>query len=184
MIIELDDFGANHVISDQTQSRDCRDALLELKRINPDFKVTLFSIPFEMTLELLTWAKENSDWVSLGLHGLRHTSNYECQKWTYDDMDYAANLTIVKNYFDKVFRAPGWQISDGCYKWLLDNDWIVCDQDYNDHRRPRELKVYKVGNNWHGHAWDVGWNGIYEDFEGLSAIVKDSKDFQFIKELF
>jgi hypothetical protein len=49
VIFDSDDFGCNHVISDQCQSHDCRDALLMLKEANPAFKVTLFAIPGEMT---------------------------------------------------------------------------------------------------------------------------------------
>lgn len=207
MIFEFDDFGCDHIISDMCQSHDCRDQLLRLKGINPDFKATLFAIPAEMTMELLQWCKTNADWIELAVHGYGHTSNYECVNWTYEQMDIAMKSVAAFNAFVPVFRAPGWQISDGCFEWLKDNDWIVADQGYNDHRRPKELKAYVNYNGqftvipkddyeklrevdaYHGHVWNVGSvgsepNGIYEDWDKVSELVKNAKNFQFVSELF
>ena len=76
MIVEFDDFGSNHIISDQCQSHDCRDQLDKLHVLNPAFKCTLFAIPGEMTPELEIWCNNNSDWIRLGWHGFYHGSNY------------------------------------------------------------------------------------------------------------
>lgn len=200
MIFEWDDFGCDHVISDKCQSHDCRDQLLRLKEINPDFKATLFAIPAEMTLELFHWCGVNADWIELAIHGFDHASNYECEKWTYDQMEAAMSLVANFGAFSKVFRAPGWQISDDCIKWLHDKGWIICDQGYNDDRRPAYMNAYinydghftvspKVGDPveveaYHGHTWNVGWNGIYEDFEKVSGLVKEAKEFKFVTEAF
>lgn len=205
LVVELDDFGSNHIISDQCQSRDCRDKLDELHLLNPAFKVTLFSIPNEMTPELYDWCRKNYDWVRVGLHGDKHTSNYECEKWTEMDMNRILYSEVVELNYDRVFRAPGWQISDECYKALQDAGWIVCDQSYNDGRRPIQLPawvnydgVFKVVKQtpefkngwtsepiptWHGHSWDVGWNGIYEDFDRLSEMVNNATEFHFVSEV-
>lgn len=206
-VYEWDDFGCNHEISDMCQSHDCRDQLLRLKTLNPDFKATLFAIPAEMTLELIKWCRDNNDWIELGVHGFRHSSNYECNEWTYEQMDSAMATVSQFNAFVPVFRAPGWQISDDCLKWLDEHCWIVADQSYNDARRPEKMKAY-VNNggqfhilnetvNWepwhieayHGHVWNVGSvgsepNGIYEDFDKVSELVKNAETFQFITELF
>lgn len=202
MIFEWDDFGANHVISDMCQSRDCRDKLNELKAINPEFKATLFAIPAEMTTELFMWCMENASWIELAVHGFFHSSNYECEKMTYEifDLHMQQFESIIGPYFKNIFRAPGWQISDGAMKWLQEKGWIICDQDYNDDRRPPYFNAYvnyngqfkvlpKVGKGYeveayHGHTWDVGWNGIYEDFDKVSDLVKNAKEFKFITELF
>lgn len=202
MIFELDDFGCNHIISDQCQSHDCRDKLDELHYLNPEFKVTLFAIPFEMTQELLDWCDANKSWVELAVHGFRHTTNYECENITIDE--FTDNMDridrMVKRYFVKGFRAPGWQISDDCFSWLKDNGWWVADQDYNTKRRPRELKAWvnrdgvfyahKGDDNdwvqhdaWHGHTWDVGWNGIYESFPAIQELVRNAKEFKFVSEV-
>lgn len=201
MIVELDDFASSHIISPQCRSWDCRDKLLELKQLNSKFKVTLFAIPGEMTAELSGWCQLNQDWVSLAVHGFFHQSNYECLDLAYEDFDfYMSEFSDILKYFVKGFRAPGWQIGDDVYKWLLDNDYWVADQSYNNERRPKELKafvrydgpVFKVGDKeiptWHGHSWNVGEvgsdpNGIYEDFENLSKLVKEADDFKFVSEV-
>jgi hypothetical protein len=130
MIFEWDDFGANHVISDQCQSHDCRKQLDRLHMMNFKFKCTLFAIPGEMTPELLGWCQANSSWVELAVHGFFHSSNYECEKMTYDDFDFLMKqfAPIIDNNFVRGFRAPGWQISDAIYEWLYDHDWWVADQ--------------------------------------------------------
>lgn len=197
MVMEWDDFGANHIISDMCQSHDCRDRLLELKKLNPKFKCTLFTIPAEITLDILYWLQANSDWVEFAVHGFKHDSNYECEKWTYEQMGNAMKVAQTFNSFQKIFRAPGWQISDECFRWLYEHNWIVADQAYNDARRPIGMKSYvyndgdktfRAGGNlveaYHGHVWDVGWNGIYEDAEKVDSIVKDCKEFKFVSELF
>lgn len=200
MIFEWDDFGANHEISDKCQSHDCRDQLMRLKELNPDFKATLFAIPAEMTMELQQWCAHNSSWIELAVHGFLHSSNYECEKWTYEQMDNAMSLTAQLGIFTKVFRAPGWQISDECLRWLKEHDWVVADQGYNDDRRPGNMKAYinYDGTFWckykeqntvevrayHGHTWNVGWNGIYEDWDKVSDLVKNAETFQFVSELF
>lgn len=200
MTFEWDDFGCNHEISSMCQSHDCRDQLLRLKEVNPNFKATLFAIPAEMTIEILHWVQNNESWIELAVHGFTHDSNWECEKWTYEQMDDA--MQVVKSFqiFTKIFRAPGWQISDGCLKWLYDHNWIVADQHYNDNRRPIGLKSYVNTNGsfraagtpveaYHGHTWNVGGvgsdpNGIYEDYEKVEELVRNATEFKFVSELF
>ena len=183
---DFDDWGANHIISDMCQSHDCRDALLQLKSANSNFRVTLFAIPGEMTWELANWCKENAEWVSLAVHGFFHTSNYECEKMNYRTFDILMD-TVQEHWpssFIRGFKAPGWQISDDIYKWLLDNGWWVADQAYNDERRPKGLPVYKVGeNSVHGHTWNCVGNGIYETLPQLLEKVKQTDDFRFVSEV-
>lgn len=199
MIFEWDDFGCDHIISDQCQSHDCRDQLKRLKELNPKFKATLFAIPAEMTPELLGWVQANRDWIQLGVHGFFHSSNFECNQMTYDDFGYMMNLfaAVLDKNFVTMFRAPGWQISDGAMEWLKDHDWIIADQAYNDGRRPLGMKKYiyndpektykikdKLVDAYHGHTWNVGWNGIYEDYDKVEDLVKNCKEFKFITEYF
>lgn len=203
MIVEFDDFGSSHIISDQCRSHDCRDQLDKLHILNPAFKCTLFAIPGEMTMELLKWCEANNSWIELAYHGFFHSSNYECEKLTYEQFDELMHSSVthrVAQYFVKGFRAPGWQISNACYEWLYDNDFWVADQGYNTERRPEGLKAWVNEDNnfrvwtpgigyggyiaaYHGHTWDVGWNGIYEDYNKVSDIVKNSTEFQFVSEV-
>lgn len=185
IVFDSDDFGADHIISDMCQSHDCRDVLMELKRINPLFKATLFAVPGEMTKELAKWAGNNREWIQLAWHGFYHSSNYECEKMTYDEFD---NLMMdFRDYyqlFEEGFKAPGWQISDECYAWLESNDFWVADQAYNDERRPAGLSVYKIGEkSIHTHTWNCVGNGVYELFDQLKEQIKDETDFRFVSEM-
>lgn len=196
MIVDFDDFGVNRVISDQTQSHDCHDKLDQLHYANPGFKVTLFAIPAEMTYGLAEWCKTNSEWVQLSVHGIFHTTNYECERMTYEEFDeHIKKLQpMIDNYFVKGFKAPGWQISDDIYRWLVDHDYWVADQGYNDGRRPEGLKAYvnydgvfkangKEVEAYHGHCWDTVGNGIYEDYQRIEGLVKNATEFKFISEV-
>lgn len=197
MIFEWDDFGANHIISDMCRSHDCRDQLDKLHLLNPNFKCTLFAIPWEMTPELALWCARNKSWIEVAVHGFSHNSNYECEKMTYEEIEKSLQLVwgMWPTTFVRVFRAPGWQISDDCLKYLAEKDWIICDQDYNNARRPKFKRQYVNYNGqfrangievdaYHGHTWDVGWNGIYEDFEKVKNLVQSTNEFKFITELF
>lgn len=204
MLVDMDDFGCSHIISNETQSHDCRDALDKLHYANPAFKVTLFTIPGELTKELADWCKANENWVQLGLHGFYHRDNWECSKMSYEEFDNLVNdfQPMIDTYFVKGFKAPGWQISDDIYKWLDDHGWWVADQSYNNMRRFKlapSLKTYvnnggnfvawdgikdtDVPKAWHGHTWDCVGNGIYETYDQLESKVKAASEFKFIGEV-
>lgn len=187
IIFDADDFGANHVISDQCQSHDCRDMLDKFHYTNPNFKATLFTIPGEMTAELARWCEANKSWIQLAVHGFYHSSNYECDKMTYEEFDKHMQFfkPMIDDFFVKGFKAPGWQISNDIYRWLKDNGWWIADQHYNDDRRPIEIPVYHVGeNSMHHHTWDCVGNGVYEMQNEIVARIKDETDFKFIGEVF
>lgn len=186
IIWDADDFGANHVISDQCQSHDCRDQLDKFHIANPNFRTTLFAIPGEMTIELLNWCYTNNSWIQLAFHGFYHSSNYECEKMSYEDFDkqMTAFKMLYGKYYVAGFKAPGWQISDDCYRWLKDHGWWVADQTYNNDRRPKELPVYIIGDNsQHFHTWDCVGNGVYELEEQILEQIKDETDFRFVSEM-
>lgn len=201
LIWDSDDFGANHIISDMCQTHDCRDVLDKLHEANPKFKATLFTVPGETTLELLSWAAGNKDWIELAYHGFYHTSNYECEKMSYKEFDtrMQAVQEYFGNFFVKGFKAPGWQISDHIYGWLKDNGYWIADQSYNNDRRPKDLKAY-VNNNGifnvcyngatsedipasHHHTWNTVNNGVYEQFDYILDLIKDVDEFKFVSEI-
>lgn len=204
MVVDFDDFGCNHVISNMCQSHDCRDKLDQLHYANNNFKVTLFAIPGEMTAELAQWCKANSSWVELAVHGFYHRDNYECEKMTYEEFDQHMKFfkPMLDEFFVKGFKAPGWQISDAAYEWLSENGWWVADQHYNFNRRTAvsvTLPVYENNNGsfyavkygnpedsvdaWHGHTWDCVGNGIYETYDHVEGLVKGAKEFKFVSEV-
>lgn len=211
LVFDSDDMGANHVISDMCQSHDCRDMLMLFKEANPKFKATLFAIPGEMTFEVLGWSMANKDWIELAWHGFYHLSNYECEKLTYEEFDKAmSSFKIYEDFFVKGFKAPGWQISDDIYRWLLDNDYWVADQSYNNGRRPLGLpayvndngKFYAAGGRTpqeiidkgyhpeertipaiHTHTWDCVGNGVYELKDEIIERIKGVDEFKFVSEV-
>lgn len=196
LVWDVDDFGCNRVISDVCQSHDCRDQLDKFHYANPNFKATLFAIPAEMTPEIAKWCKSNSSWIELAVHGIFHSSNYECEKMSYDEFDgFIKGLQpMLDTYFVKGFKAPGWQISDDIYRWLVDNGWWIADQSYNDPRRPDGLLAYVNNNNEfyanrkrvdasHHHTWDCCGNGVYEQEEHILGMIKGYDEFKFISEV-
>lgn len=198
IVFDSDDFGANHVISEQCQAHDCRDILDKLHYANNNFKVTLFAIPGEMTAELAVWCKANNGWVELAVHGFFHSDNWECEKMTYDEFDKKMQFfkPMLDEYFVKGFKAPGWQISQDVLEWLHDRNWWVADQSYNDSRRPKSLPAY-VNNSGtfyvqdkdlkftgiHTHTWNCVGNGVYELYDQLVEQMGDETEFRFISEV-
>lgn len=187
MIFDSDDFGCTHVISDMCQSHDCRDVLDKLHIANPKFKATLFAIPGEMTPEILRWSEANNSWIELAYHGFFHSSNYECEKMTYDEFNEHMHSSYVHRcepYFVKGFKAPGWQISNDIYEWLYDNGYWVADQPANNDRRPKNLPVYLLNeDSVHTHTWNCVGNGVYELFDELLEKVKNTEEFFFVSEV-
>src|SRR5258708_4974218 len=105
--------------------------------------------------------------------------NWDDYSQTNNRLDLLERLKKVRNDF----KAPGWQISDASYLWLLRHNWWVADQDYNDERRPKALRVYKIGSNWHGHIQDVMGNGLEETWDRVLELVKSAEGFNFISEV-
>ena len=156
--------------------------LEELKEINPAFKVTLFAVPGQGSEEF--WKEIAAhDWVELAVHGWMHPTPFECQDWSAAYLHMVLDEPIIQTYFVEGFKAPGWQISDGCYQALLERGWWVADQHLEDARRPEGLRTYFYEDgNWHGHIQDWGSNGIEETWDELVEAVKGCDDFAFASE--
>ncbi len=142
---------------DYCETNDGNGLLEALHVRNPAFAVTLFTIPAHCSLPWLE-RKLQVPWMRLVPHGWRHGTSRECEAWSYD---------TSRRYLDAVeplgmergFKAPGWQISDGMYRALLDRGWWVADQHYNDARRPAGLRVFHPGaHHYHVGQWGEGKN--------------------------
>ena len=143
----------------------------KLREKMPGCKVTLFAIPARCSKETIAEAKSLGDWVTLGMHGWRHTLG-ECWGWTSEEA-----LDKMKRAFDmgidgKVFRAPKWVIDKETYDAAKELDWVVAD-----HKDFRILgsgcRVYTYNRSlrdplWtrcHGHLPNTSGNGIEETFD-------------------
>lgn len=165
--IDFDDF---------SQMNNRLDLLWQLKQVRSDFKMTAFAVPSLGSAEF--WASVPS-WIELVVHGWAHPTPRECEKWDYATMD--KYMRKVHPRFVHGFKAPGWQISDSSYTWLLQHGWWVADQDYNDERRPKELPVYKI-DGFHGHIQDVCGNGLAECWSEIVHVVRTAGEFRFASE--
>ena len=176
----------------------------------PKFQVNMFAIPGRMTQGFLDLLKPHRDWIDLCVHGWKHDDNFEAQKWD----EYKANLYLQRaedmGAFSKVFKAPGWQItypqpynenpdpskpvnSDPqlVYRVLKERGYIVADQEYNNDKRPKDLKVYLVSHPWcvHGHTWDINMadptsrNGMRQWEEERGVPWDKNTNFHFIKDV-
>jgi hypothetical protein len=154
--------------------------LHQLREIRPDFRCTLFAVPGRCTPR---WCETVPDWVELAVHGWLHETNYECAQWTRDDLARVLDQDICRNYFAQGFKAPGWQISDGCYQELLERDYWVADQHLEDARRPPGLRTYFYEDGgWHGHIDNVCNNGIEETWETVVSYVEGAEEFRWASE--
>lgn len=159
------------------------DLLLHLKDIRPDFRCTMFAVP---ALGSAGFWEEVPDWIELAVHGWAHGTVYECLHWPYERMEALLDHPIVQEFFTEGFKAPGWQISDGCYRVLLERGWWVGDHPENNDRRPEGLRTNVVGDlpaHWHGHIQDVCGNGLEETFARVSSAVQLADTFELVSEV-
>lgn len=171
MTFDFDDFHeTNHKL----------ERLRELKAINPLFRCTVFAVPGCGSDEF--WAS-TPRWIELAVHGWLHPDPYECANWTAERMGHLLDTAVVRTHFVNGFKAPGWQISDDCYRVLLDRGWWVADQHLEDGRRPAGLRTYFYEDGgWHGHIQNVCGNGIDETWHDLCAAVAIATEFRFASE--
>jgi hypothetical protein len=176
----------------QMSTRDLSLAYLYyLKGRYPKFKATLFTIPARCTESFLNELSK-IEWLQLAVHGWDHHDNYECSKWTKEECHEALEKAEKTRAFVLGFKAPGWQISDGCYQALIERGYWVADQAYNNNRRPAELNAYLLTHPWcvHGHTWDIRTddplqrNGIRQMIEERSLSFTPDTKFHYISELF
>jgi hypothetical protein len=141
--VDLDDFHAENTSIE---------LLEELKREIPQFRVTLFAIPRRCPRPFVTRILEE-DWIDLVPHGWDHRTSRECEHWGFRDMSECLKRCQEIGFTTRGFKAPGWQISNGCYETLRLRGYWVADQEYNNHRRPADLPVYLLDSpdKIHGH---------------------------------
>jgi len=169
--IDADDF------SEENQGWDY---LAQIKKEIPNFKISLFTILGQCSNEFIEEIK-GYDWIDMIPHGWMHETPLECKDWSYkQSIDYLKK--IERHNLTKGFKAPGWQISDGMYQALLEEEYWVADQPYNSERVPKGLKVYLLDSQdkYHYHIQNVCGNGLQES---LYKILSLKGDFKLIKEV-
>lgn len=171
MVFDFDDFSEhNHKL----------ERLHELRELRGDFRCTVFAVPGLGSPEF--W-RSVPEWVELAVHGWLHPDPYECSRWNRGRMEKLLDEPIVREFFVQGFKAPGWQISDGCYAVLRDRGWWVADQHLEDARRPVDLRTYFYEDgHWHGHIQNVCGNGIEETWHQLRQAVLNAPSFEYASQ--
>ena len=157
------------------------ETLQSIKHQVPDFKISLFTIVGKCSIEFLD-EMSSLDWIQLYPHGLYHKTSRECENWSFMRCMNYLKLCEDLKIFEKCFKAPGWQISDGMYKALCCRGWRVADQAYNNERRPKDLEAYILDspNKLHYHIGHMGGHnaneiGFYKEY--LMSLNKHKFEF-------
>lgn len=123
-VIDIDDYEGTHL-------PEFKEAVDKCHKYDDRFRVNIFAIPGMMTggnvVEMLSDQR-----LIPCLHGYFHTQG-ECLNWT-KDMALRALLWAENAGFQKVFRPPYWEISDGVYEAILERKWTIADHRKNGER--------------------------------------------------
>ena len=184
IIVDLDDF------CDDETSLDAYVMLRQIHRAIPKFKATLFTIPGRCDREFIRYIRRTCyTWLQLVPHGWMHETNHECEKWTKAETHIYLRQAREQGITTRGFKAPGWQISDGCYQALLEEEYWVADQPYNNARRPPFLRAYLLDERdtkIHGHIGHLGGHNVNALEFIMPQILEAGKtdtDFRFIDEV-
>ncbi|MDD5016329.1 MAG: hypothetical protein PHW73_14770 [Atribacterota bacterium] len=150
VILDLDDFAYDY-------ERNALNWLFDLKSKYPEFKVTLFSIPALWRNNILKQVA-NLDWIELGVHGFDHHANNEVLKWDRQKWYEIINMAESSGCYQKLFKAPNWEMSDLGYFILKENDWAVAVREHQIKDLQPGSKYYCFETNpfgIHGHTWTM-----------------------------
>lgn len=178
--LELDDFSP----------RNSHLSLLEtLREHYPSFKVTMFTVPWEIRWgqptpitqdEYSPWVRavKNADWIEIASHGLTHLPE-EFGEISYEGAKKRL-LTAEKMYENrginlvKIFKAPHWCLSEEGKKAAEDLGYTVVEDHYYQwnikDEFPEALKDYDGIIIAHGHVQDTMGNGLEESLPRLMKL--------------
>lgn len=194
VVFDSDDFAS-------TSDRNCIEELLHIKKKFPRFKATLFAIPYWQGKDQSNFFHAvlslHKEWIQLGIHGWDHHDNFECSKWDHETAQKYIKKAWDMGCFEKLFKAPGWQISRDTYSVLKNAGFICADHKesvytepgvLNKDRRPKSLKVYEIDHPFmvHTHTWNCVGNGIpemIEKWEKEGYPWNQETEFKFITEV-
>lgn len=179
------------------------DLIEKFRKRYPGFKMTAFLIPWDIRfnpqgkgtpitepeyMSFVSYVKkaQKDGWLDISIHGLTHAPS-EFLNLTYKEAKGRAlaaqkMLAHVGIEYNKMFKAPQWQLSEDGKKAVEDLGMVVMEDGYynwnvKDERPPRKRKLVA-----HGHVQDVCGNGIEESFIRLTN-VPSSAEWVFLKDL-
>lgn len=156
------------------------DLLWQLKEANPLFRMTAFCVTGR---GYPGYWDSLPDWIECVPHGWLHDTSTEAAGWSYGEACWVLDRKPPRMV--EGWKSPGWQISDGTYRALLERGWWVADQHYNDGRRPDGLRSHCEGDgdHCHTHVQDWGSNGLAESWDYLLERVTNATTFQLVSEV-
>jgi hypothetical protein len=182
IVLELDDFSC----------KNSNFGLLEdLKDHYENFKVTLFTVPWEIrwgeptpiTLEkyqpFCEAVRKSKGWIEIAVHGLTHCP-MEFKNISYDEAKKRVSIAekmLINRKIDyaKIFKAPHWEISKAGERAISELGFkIVKDGYYNWNLRDEMPKARKTIVA-HGHIQNTMENGLEEVMPKILKLPTDTK---------
>lgn len=179
--------------------------LEQIKEHYPNFKVTLFTVPWEIRFgnptpitepQYLPFAKalwQARDWIEIAVHGLTHGPE-EFLNLTHEEAKkrilVAEKMFINRQIpYAKIFKAPYWQLSGGGKTAAEELGFKVAEDHYYNWNLKDDLPIYPI--KWkeqeliiaHGHIQDTTGNGLEENLWKIMRLPTDAK-FGFLSEFF
>ena len=176
VVFELDDFH-------ETNSN--LELLGELHKRFPKMKVTLFVIPSKCSVDWLRTIKR--DWWQYAVHGWFHDTEHgtaqECNHWTEEEANKYLDMAEQMGVFEKVFRAPGWNMNVETYRVLIERGYIIAEHLSHDRWEEMGGKRYTTGHLYevHGHVQNVNMNGL-EELATTKCNFSPETNFHFIND--
>lgn len=191
---------------DDFQIGDALETLLKIKEHYPKFKITAFTIPFNISLltgdlpfeKYQEWAKivAEYDWIEIAPHGFGHIpSEMEIGKKEAIQLIKASENFLKQLGFKpvKVWKSPFWQTSKEAYEVLRDKKYVVAVDRNQTRPQIKNLKTYTF--SWsidepfpsdeeiikaHGHFYGTA-NDIKANLGNFFTIPADA-EFLFVSE--
>jgi hypothetical protein len=175
-------------LDDMSVDKNPMPILLELKERFPKFKVNLMCIVSQCPKAFITELKEKyGDWIQFCLHGDLHDTEHgvaqETNYWSAKQMNDYLDDCEKTGLYEKVFRAPGWNMNIESYQVLIERGYIICEHLAHDRWEEMGGKRYTTGHLWevHGHTWACNMNGV-EELATTKCNFGDNTNFHFISE--
>jgi hypothetical protein len=197
--VDFDDFCEEYMTPERWR------LLQELRRIYPDFKVTMFTIPGKSSALWLRQVKKEHAWIEMAVHGTTHEDPSE---WLASGEEALQRFRQVYDgeIYARGFKAPGWKLSKGAYNALRQAGFWVATNRTNAFAKPNDPLNYKYDDGdevlpgvhyrhpffdaWHGHVQTQRpcraplRNGLEEVFDLISKAWHPQSRFHFISERF
>lgn len=196
--LDLDDFCEEYMAAGNWQ------LLHELRRIYPNLKVTMFTIPGKSSLQWLRWVRKEYSWIEMALHGTNHEDSSE---WLISGEEALQKLLRLYNedIYTKGLKAPWWKLSEDAYIAVRKAGFWVATNKTNRFAKKEDPLNYKYDDaeeilpdihyghaffdTWHGHVQSLRQytsnpNGLPDVFDLIIRAWHPQARFGFISEFF